>query len=141
MGGALRKACWPDSSVHLQIVWVCSRLLDDEHLILSTIHSATVVDAQSMRFLTSFQADFVSDKSIVLDLHDCMQAFAALIGDLAAARLAPGRTLLFNSHHPHVAAWTQRSVPYTLVQFHRAILNRQCGAGVAVRWRGKEKKD
>jgi hypothetical protein len=83
----------------------------------------------------------LSNKSVVLDLHDRVQALTTLIGDLAAARLAPSRTPLFDSHHPHVAAWTQRSVPYTLIQFHRAILNRQCGAGVAVRWRGQKNQD
>jgi hypothetical protein len=86
-------------------------------------------------------ADFLSNKSIVLDLHDRVQTFAALIGDLAAARLAPGRTLLFNSHHPFIAARAQRTVFHTLVQFHCAILNRQCGTGVAIRWRGKENED
>jgi hypothetical protein len=89
----------------------------------------------------SREASLVSNKPIVLDLHDCVQTLAALIGDLTATRLAPSWTLLFDPHHPHIAAWTQRPVPYALVQFHRAILNRQCGTGVAVRWRGKEKED
>jgi hypothetical protein len=88
---------------------------------------------------TSATVDVFSNKSIVLHLHDRVQTFAALIGDFAAAWLAPGGALLFNSHHPDIATWAQRTVLYALIQFHCAILNAQCGMGVAIRWRAGQK--